>query len=430
MPLRNGNNGSGGLANNLLMQQMAQHMMLAQHHIGVGGGNSMDLEQQQHALNAVRLGNSQMLMQVLEAQQQFQQASRHQAFASSSSTATSLSSAQGFNTHVGNCGLHASAPSFTSSAAFSNNVAYQNRVASRGAGADALQNRGRTNPVSWTVLAYAPSCSPLARPRCDRLLFPHACVGAKQAAASCGHTNQFNGACEAEPFVPSAALEQQRGRSASLDERGRQFDPKRSASADYTSRGMKMQFQRSVSQERRPFGQHSMNQAHSSARMPDRSGALHHSLSFHDNENANPQRRMQGVGEGMLKAPSSPSFLTSMPLTPLSHKEAHASRSAASAMAAPSVDACPQGWERGLNFDLGWRSDKDFAINSSLSDQPSLPCHTSPSAVRRGAAHHFHPYSRSPPKDSPDFTSKVLSICSASFGSNGHVGVTGAYSLF
>ena len=371
-----------------------------------------------------------MLMQVLEAQQQFQQASRHQAFASSSSTATSLSSSQGFNTHVGNCGLHASAPSFTSSAAFSNNVAYQNRVASRGAGADALQNRGRTNPVSWTVLAYAPSCSPRARPRCDRLLFPHACVGAKQAAASCGHTNQFNGACEAEPFVPSAALEQQRGRSASLDERGRQFDPKRSASADYTSRGMKMQFQRSVSQERRPFGQHSMNQAHSSARMPDRSGALHHSLSFHDNENANPQRRMQGVGEGMLKAPSSPSFLTSMPLTPLSHKEAHASRSAASAMAAPSVDACPQGWERGLNFDLGWRSDKDFAINSSLSDQPSLPCHTSPSAVRRGAAHHFHPYSRSPPKDSPDFTSKVLSICSASFGSNGHVGVTGAYSLF
>jgi hypothetical protein len=163
-----------------------------------------------------------------------------------------------------------------------------------------------------------------------------------------------------------------------------------------------------------------------------------YTLSARD-ENQDPQQwcntRDTRDSRGLSKVPSSPSFLTSMSSC---QKGAHNmqfagfhnmhgefSRSESDCLQGLD-DSVDRGWGNALNFDLASEGcDADSSVNTSITNKTR----TSPPGGR--GAHRFNPYSRSPPKASPDFNSKVLALCTASFGPPGpRSGNQGAYKLF
>ena len=140
----------------------------------------------------------------------------------------------------------------------------------------------------------------------------------------------------------------------------------------------------------------------------------------------------------------SPSFLTCMPTTPRDlasnsyerqdgcHPKMPVFRtgSAQSGCTGALDDSVDKSWGAALPFDAGWEGgDADSSVNSSFNGAGNTRNggRGSPPGAR-GAHQRWHPYSRSPPKASPDFSAKVLALCSASFA--GHAGNSGSYSLF
>ena len=136
----------------------------------------------------------------------------------------------------------------------------------------------------------------------------------------------------------------------------------------------------------------------------------------------------------------SPSFLTSIPSTPQDiagrnydrldgyHPKMPVFRteSAQSGSCAALDDSVDKSWGAALPFDAGWEGgDADSSFNSSFNGSKNGARGSPPGG--RGAQR-WHPYTRSPPKASPDFSAKVLALCSASFA--GHAGNSGSYSLF
>jgi hypothetical protein len=167
-------------------------------------------------------------------------------------------------------------------------------------------------------------------------------------------------------------------------------------------------------------------------------------------ENIDPQQQWGASSGGFSLVPhGSPSFLTSIPSTPQNGQYApqygHYNNNAYhnnttgnnfvncdsySGQASQGLDdSVDRGWGTSLPFDLGWEAgDGECSVNTSITAKNGV--RNSPPGGR-SAAQRWHPYTRSPPKASPDFNSKVMAICSQSFGGQSSIGNgCGAYSLF
>ncbi len=147
-------------------------------------------------------------------------------------------------------------------------------------------------------------------------------------------------------------------------------------------------------------------------------------------ENSDPQWAASKPSTTGAKGPSSPSFLTSMQTPAQAGIRGNFSRTESYSCGNVLDNSVDIGWGSSLPFDLGWEggdNSVDSSFNSSFTAGATKAGSRSSPPGGRGAQR-WHPYSRSPPKTSPDFTSKVVAICTASFG--GHSGQQGAYSLF
>jgi len=146
-------------------------------------------------------------------------------------------------------------------------------------------------------------------------------------------------------------------------------------------------------------------------------------------ENSDPQWAASKPSTAVSKGPSSPSFLTSMQTPAQTGIRGNFSRTESYSCGNVLDNSVDIGWGSSLPFDLGWEggdNSVDSSFNTSFTAGTAKAGSRSSPPGGRGAQR-WHPYSRSPPKASPDFTSKVVAICTASFG---HSGQQGAYSLF
>lgn len=214
---------------------------------------------------------------------------------------------------------------------------------------------------------------------------------------------------DAQPFVPNPRLStHQRGRSS--------------------SQGVPQQ--RSYSQG--PPMQHSTGGEIGCMTSTPGKGLHQYGRTMPPDENFNPQ-----FGEAPGQA--SPSFLTSIPSTPPTDRQgglqkqeaadvysghAQALRTGSSPSSGGLDDSVDRSWGAALPFDPGWEGGDADSESSFYAKN----CGRAPPPGAR-ALQRWHPYSRSPPKGSPDFSAKVEALCSASFGS-GLAGKSGSYSLF
>ena len=380
---------NSGMGSHVMMQVMAQQMFL---------------QQEQHKMN-LRIG-------LQQAQQQAQQAmaARQQALSASGNNVL-LNATKNANPHATNFQHNNNITSnFSNSqhqhhqmgngsgsaggAGFAPNGMNRNNFNGMGGVNNNINVRGRSNTMS-NAGGRTGLVSGDAKPFVPSSLSSHA--------------------VDAQPFVPADMSRQQQHHQQQRGRSNSQGPPP----------------QRSFSQGP-PMKSGANAQKGMYARTPNK-GRGRQDASSRD-ENSNPQWAASSNAAG-AKGPSSPCFLTSMQ-TPAQKGNGGAgfcgnfARTESFTCGNVLDNSVDNGWGSSLPFDLGWEAGDasvDSSVNSSFSTGHAKQGSRSSPPGGRGAQR-WHPYSRSPPKASPDFNSKVVAICTASFG--GHSGQQGAYSLF
>ena len=397
----------GGLNANMMMQVMAQQLFLQEHH------------KHAHAFS-MRLGLQHAQQNVIAARQQVLAGGNNANGMAMPNPAAGLHARNcsgsngpmpGHPNNINNKGVRAAAANSNTSAAFINHNIKSNdgnnlsseRVAPN-AGPSAVQR------TPFSAVGGGMPSNTNARGRTDQMTFNHNRARVVSVDAKPFVPPLSRQAVDAQPFVPSSRMQtQQRGRSS--------------------TQGLQQQ-QRSLSQG--PPVQHASSGGFGYSTFTPRKEANQYDRPTAHDENWDPQ---WAAGMG------SPSFLTSMSSTPQDrhgtsqHDEgADAYRykpevlrtgSAQSLLSYNSLDdSVDKSWGAALPFDSGWEGgDADSSFNTKTAGRGSPP------GARGQQQQRWHPYSRSPPKASPDFSAKVHALCTASFGSRSNDN-SGSYSLF